>query len=1214
MKLRLVSLLAAAIASNASAQEATLVEREGKVVLTKVGSRPAPAEIGASLVARDKLGTAESSRAVLKMSEKWFARIDEETDVEITPGAFAASDKEALKIALGGAFIYSREEEGELKIQTPSATGGLRGTQVIVRVFPGGRTLMKVLEGEVDLSNAQGRVTLSPGDVGEATPGKAPRKTAVIDTRNLLQWALYYPAVLEPTELKLSQAEQTALAASLSAYQEGNLLDALARLPRGYAFRSPVARLYHASVLLATGQVEDARVVMKDVPANLPGKRSLDRMIAAVLFVKQPDVPKPTTASEAMAESYYQQSRSNLEAARDSARLATELAPESGYTWTRLAELEFSFGRTRQATRALNRGLKLTPRNAQAHTLRGYLYSADNRIRAARESFEHAVKLDGGLGNAWLGLGLTKIKQGHREEGRSDLQTAATVEPNRSFFYSYHAKALSMDGENRLARKDLDLAKTLDPKDPTPWLYSAIQDQQEYRYNEAIDAMQESLRLNDNRRVYRSQFLLDQDRAVRNVNLAKIYQNAGMTELSVREATRAVENDYTNAAAHLFLANSFDALRDPKRISLRYETAWANELLLSNLLSPVGGGPLSQFVSQQEYSKLLESDGAGAMLFSEWRDNGTLDQRASIFATYGKLSLGIDFAYYYDNGFRPNNAFSQSEVYWQLKYQVSPDDIFYTLGKWTDLEGGDVFQTYDRNSFDPSFDNEEKQEPGVQLFGWNHRWAPGVHTLLLGGRLAFDQTLTARDTSQLLTMRDSELFQPGLLRSNEFGFSEFASDDLRNAKTPPLSLSPTGFLQVSDAFKTAIKPYLGKGPIDNVFSDQFDFDTFRRFEAYTGEIQHIWQTRYNTLILGGRLQAGEVELRERLDAVNPFFISSYTSPASGQEISADFERRGLYAYDFFQPTRWLTLITGVAWDHLDRPRNFRSPPFSEDQVEHERISGKFGFTLEPSRWLKIRGVYTEGLGGVAFDDSVRLEPVQLAGFSQAYRTVISESLIGSVEAPVYKNWGLSLEGSLPTRTWWGASVNILEEDLERSVGVFDYYIDTIFPAFTGAFPSQTQQTFAYREEVFTATLNQLLGREFALGATYRFTRAELRSQYPEFPLALIPEADAFDEGKLHELSLYANWNSPSGWFARAEANWYAQDLDGSAGGLRLDGLPGDDFWMFNAQVGYRFGNNRHEISAGVLNITDNDYQLHPLTYYRELPRERTFFVRCRLSF
>ena len=56
------------------------------------------------------------------------------------------------------------------------------------------------------------------------------------------------------------------------------------------------------------------------------------------------------------------------------------------------------------------------------------------------------------------------------------------------------------------------------------------------------------------RQIYRSDFLLDQDRAVRSANLANIYQSAGMPEVSLREAARAVNDDYANFSAHLFLA------------------------------------------------------------------------------------------------------------------------------------------------------------------------------------------------------------------------------------------------------------------------------------------------------------------------------------------------------------------------------------------------------------------------------------------------------------------------------------------------------------------------------------------------------------------------------------------------------------------------------------------------------------------------------------
>src|SRR5206468_11274539 len=127
-----------------------------------------------------------------------------------------------------------------------------------------------------------------------------------------------------------------------------------------------------------------------------------------------------------------------------------------------------------------------------------------------------------------------------------------------------------------------------------------------FRSNEGVRDLERSQELNNNRRLYRSRLLLDQDRAVRGANLANLYRDAGLTDVSVREAGRAVNADYANYAAHLFLANSYNELRDPKQVNLRYETAWFTEYLVANLLAPVGAGTLSQTVSQQESSKLFE--------------------------------------------------------------------------------------------------------------------------------------------------------------------------------------------------------------------------------------------------------------------------------------------------------------------------------------------------------------------------------------------------------------------------------------------------------------------------------------------------------------------------------------------------------------------------------------------------------------------------------
>ena len=583
-----------------------------------------------------------------------------------------------------------------------------------------------------------------------------------------------------------------------------------------------------------------------------------------------------------------------------------------------MAELEFSFGRVPQAKKALEQGLNLAPRNPAAEALRGFLLSAENRINEAKDSFEKAMALDGALGNAWLGHGLCLIRQGHAEAGRRDLQTAAALEPNRAIFHSYLGKAFSNVGDETKTRKELDRAIQLDPKDPTPWIYSAIENRQDSRINEAVHDLEKSIDLNENRRVYRSQFLLDQDRAVRSANLAAIYQDDGMDDLSVREAQLGVESDYSNASSHLFLANSYNAFRDPNRINLRYETPWFNELLLANLLAPVGGGPLSQFVSEQEYSKLFEANRFGISSTSTYLSTGELRETASQYGIFGNVSYSLDTDFQYDNGRRPNNEITRSESYGQVKVQVTPQDSIFFQTKYQDTRQGDLLQRYDQTLAEPGVNFRELQQPAIILVGYHHEWGPGMHTLLLAGRLADEISFT-----DLNRATDLAGIDPNLV--------------LNHLEIVPPTLSQSIILARDESTgAVAIAP----------FTLPLDLHYHSSFTTYTGELNQIWESDHNTLIAGARFQSGEFHTSDRLDKPIPILLQAgfFSDPAAAQDFSTSLERQSFYVYDTLRPLHNLSLTGGVSYDHLSygRPECGKSDQREHRQGQAERTAFQAG--------------------------------------------------------------------------------------------------------------------------------------------------------------------------------------------------------------------------------------------------------------------------------
>src|SRR6185436_1272573 len=97
-------------------------------------------------------------------------------------------------------------------------------------------------------------------------------------------------------------------------------------------------------------------------------------------------------------------------------------------------------------------------------------------------------------------------------------------------------------------------------------------------------------------------------------------------------------------------------------------------------------------------------------------------------------------------------------------------------------------------------------------------------------------------------------------------------------------------------------------------------------------------------------------------------------------------------------------------------------------------SPKAGLIWTPARYTTVRAAYAHALGGVSLDQSFQLEPTQVAGFLQTYRSLIPESVEGANAAATFETWGVSLEQSLQHGTYFAVAGELLRSEVDRVIG------------------------------------------------------------------------------------------------------------------------------------------------------------------------------------
>ncbi|PKD39705.1 TonB-dependent receptor [Methylomonas sp. Kb3] len=902
-----------------------------------------PAQLEQSLCEGSRVRVEAYSRASLLLPNGITLRLAEGT--VLTLNGIAPNQATLVDLLKGFVHFISRTPK-QLQITTPIANAGPEGTEFALRADDSSAELW-VYEGAVRFFNTYGDIHLKAGEAGQTLLGQAPRAQIDLKPADAVNWALYYPPLLPYSAS--DPAIAPALRAAIQNYRQGRIDLALTTLDRTPpAEQSSEFLKTRAAIRLTAGQ---SQLAIQDIQALRAGNTNdadalaLESILAltqnrkadALNLAERAVTANPQSATAYSALSYSQQAGFELEKALVAAQHASQLAANDAMTWARLSELQLAVGLRSESAESATKAFMLDPNLERTQTVQGFsqLFRVDTAL--ALRHFEAAVQLDSTAPLPRLGLGLTKIRSGDLEAGRRDLEIAAILDPNNSLLRSYLGKAYYEEKRPALAGDQFDLAKQQDPKDPTPYFYDALRKQSLNRPVEALRDMQQSIELNENRGVYRSKLLLDEDAAARTANLARIYNDLGFGRVALKEAWKSLGHDATDPSAHRFLSDAY--VGQP-----RYRVARASELLQAQLLQPINITPVQPqltgenigilnntgpgSLSVNEYDSLYTGNGAHMVLNGAYGSNNTKTDNAIVSGVYDKLSMSLGQFHYRTDGFRQNDDYQQNIYDAFAQYAFTPDFSLQVELKSENVRAGDVPMRL--NGFhDETLRQTIKQD-----------------TARIGGHYKIDPEQDV--IGSFFYTRRKELTHNNFLHA-------FADDP--------------------------------------DFDNLDDTSRLNKNEGYQTEIQYLYRPHSFELITG----LGHLELRNDINFDNTnVFINGDPDPLTDTSKTASQTHHfNGYIYSKQYLPKNLTTTLGLSFDYLDNELiDVNSATLysdgsstvstqNPDLIKRQQLNPKFGITWNPIENLTLRGAAFKTLNRrLAANQTI--EPTQIAGFNQFF--------------------------------------------------------------------------------------------------------------------------------------------------------------------------------------------------------------------------------------
>ena len=147
-------------------------------------------EVKQSLVSGDALRTNSIGNLAILFADQTQIRVGRNSTLVVNDIASGATNTQ-LELQSGQVWARAARGGSGVDVKTPAAVAAIRGTDWSLSVDGSGKTSLLVLEGVVELRNAQGSVTVRQGEGAVAAIGQRPTKFVLVSPNDREQMMFY---------------------------------------------------------------------------------------------------------------------------------------------------------------------------------------------------------------------------------------------------------------------------------------------------------------------------------------------------------------------------------------------------------------------------------------------------------------------------------------------------------------------------------------------------------------------------------------------------------------------------------------------------------------------------------------------------------------------------------------------------------------------------------------------------------------------------------------------------------------------------------------------------------------------------------------------------------------------------------------------------------------------------------------------------------------